>query len=84
MLRRKFFRVLGGLAGASSLLPAFRRKSVAHASSFMAAAGGVDSDPEDDAHFCATPAADRVFYALREGRIVSERLNEKTWQASEA
>ena len=32
------------------------------------------------AEFCATPAADRVFYALEGGKIISEKLDEARWK----
>uniref|UniRef100_E6PYP6 alpha-L-fucosidase n=1 Tax=mine drainage metagenome TaxID=410659 RepID=E6PYP6_9ZZZZ len=35
---------------------------------------------EDYARFCATPAADRLFYALENGRILSEKLAEGDWK----
>ncbi|HUX09465.1 MAG TPA: alpha-L-fucosidase, partial [Terriglobia bacterium] len=37
---------------------------------------------ENYARFCATPANERVFYALRDGRIVSEKLDNQTWRLS--
>jgi alpha-L-fucosidase len=40
---------------------------------------GFDTLTEDYAKFCATPADQRVFYALKSGKFVKERLNEATW-----
>ncbi len=37
---------------------------------------------ESYAEFCARPESERVFYALVNGRIVEQRLDEKTWEAS--
>jgi alpha-L-fucosidase len=37
---------------------------------------------DDYAKFCATPAGQRMFYALEAGRIAGQRLNEKNWQSS--
>ena len=34
---------------------------------------------EDYAKFCATPAGERPFYALENGKFVKESLDEKTW-----
>ena len=34
------------------------------------------------AEFCATPAEERVFYALVEGRIVEKKLDETAWKAT--
>jgi len=33
--------------------------------------------------FCATPAAERMFYALVDGKIVETRLDETTWKPTE-
>jgi alpha-L-fucosidase len=38
-----------------------------------------DHYTEDYARFCATPEQERVFYALHDGQIVSERLNDQAW-----
>ncbi len=35
---------------------------------------------EDYARFCATPESERVFYALRDGHIVSEKLVDADWK----
>ncbi len=43
-------------------------------------APGFDQYTQDYAQFCATPADQRVFYALVDGKIVSERLDESTWK----
>jgi len=39
-----------------------------------------DKYTEDYAAFCATPAPERVFYALENGKIVSEKLDESNWK----
>jgi alpha-L-fucosidase len=80
--RRNFFHILGGLAAAPVAWP-FRGPEPLKAASptpASASAGGFDRYTEDYARFCATPASDRVFYALHNGRIVSERLDNQTWK----
>ena len=76
MRRRKFFHVLGGVAAGSAFWPVSGSKSLAAGSSSalaaQAAASGFDHYTEDYAQFCATPANERVFYALRDGRIVAD------------
>jgi alpha-L-fucosidase len=37
---------------------------------------------ETYSHFCATPSGERVFHELRQGRFVTETLDESTWQVS--
>ncbi len=86
MRRRKFFRMLGGLAAQSAVWPLARadsqESSQAGASSHIATSGahGFDRYTEDYARFCATPESERVFYALRDGKIVAERLNDRDWK----
>jgi alpha-L-fucosidase len=41
--------------------------------------GSFDTYTEDYAAFCAKPADARVFYALVNGKIVAEKLDEATW-----
>ena len=64
--------------------PLSGRKSLAANSSSarpaQGAAKGFDHYTEDYAQFCATPANKRVFYALRDGRIVSEKLDNQGWK----
>ena len=83
MKRRKFLHVLGGLAGGSAVLSLSGRKALAAASaapSAQSSAGGFDKYTQDYAQFCATPADQRVFYTVRNGRIVSEKLNNQNWK----
>jgi alpha-L-fucosidase len=46
-------------------------------------AEGFEQPVRDYAEFCAQPESERVFYTLRDNRIVSERLDEKTWHPTE-
>ena len=79
MQRRRFFGLLGGFAAGSAFWPLSGHKLLAANSSGAVpaeeSAAGFDHYTEDYAKFCATPANERVFYALREGRIVSEKLD---------
>ncbi|HEX3987521.1 MAG TPA: alpha-L-fucosidase [Acidobacteriaceae bacterium] len=44
------------------------------------AAPGFDQYTQDYTQFCATPQEQRVFYALVDGKIVSEKLDENDWK----
>ena len=94
MRRRKFFQLLGGLAAqsaawsflgnkaaaADSVSPGAMKIARADSGATAAAAADFDQYTEDYAHFCAIPESGRVFYALRNGQIVSERLNNADWK----
>jgi len=84
MKRRKFFHLLGGLAAGAAILPSSNQTLFAANSSSAGPAqesvGGFDKYTEDYAHFCATPESERVFYALRDGRIVAEKLDDQNWK----
>jgi len=41
---------------------------------------GFDSITEDYGQFCATPASERTFFALVDGQIVAEKLDEAAWK----
>ena len=88
MRRRRFFHLLGGLAAQSVVFPLPGAKaspldpssSTPDAEGAVSVAPGFDRYTEDYAQFCATPEMERVFYALRDGRIVSEHLNNADWR----
>lgn len=87
MMRRKFLHNLGELAVGSAFWPLAGSMPSSPASpaspeapsaaSSASVASGFDHYTEDYAQFCATPASERVFYALRNGSIESERLDNK-------
>jgi alpha-L-fucosidase len=84
MRRRSFISMLGGLAASP-----FWKHSTGLALGQSAASSGLSSYPggfnqftEDYAAFCAKPEAERDFYALRDGRIVPVRLNNRDWKPS--
>ncbi|MGH9584145.1 MAG: alpha-L-fucosidase [Bryobacteraceae bacterium] len=76
MQRRDFFKLIGVAATA---LPISAQARDVQPTSLQS---GFDEYTEDYAKFCATPAAERVFYALRNGRVVSEKLNNQGWKPS--
>jgi alpha-L-fucosidase len=78
MRRRNFLYFLGGLAvspAGSSLI-----RPVQAASQTEPLPSGFNRYTQDYAQFCATPASERVFYALRNGQIVAEHLDEQSWK----
>jgi alpha-L-fucosidase len=44
---------------------------------------GFGAYTQDYAQFCATPASERVFYALEGGKIIREKLDEASWKPTE-
>ena len=61
-------------------MPALRTAARAQQSS---AANGFNKYTEDYAAFCAKPPHERVFYALVDGKIVSEKLNDQGWKSTD-
>jgi alpha-L-fucosidase len=86
-MRRREFCKLAAAAATTTAVPAFalgREVSAADQN-----AGAVPSPVEasgfnelnhDYAQFCATPASERTFYALTNGKIVGEKLDEQAWE----
>ena len=94
MQRRKFIHTLAGLAAPAAALSISGVKKAAlgslipshaetAASQTGAATAGFDQYSEDYAAFCATPENERIFYAVRNGSIVAEHLNEHDWKPTE-
>lgn len=95
MRRRKFFQLLGGLAAQSAALSMLGGKEglieAAAQSGSEAATVPEGNAPEpgfaqytqDYAGFCSTPERERVFYALRNGQIVSEKLSDANWKPTD-
>jgi alpha-L-fucosidase len=79
MQRRDFCKLIAAAAAATAV-PAAGQASNATASS---AFNALNSLTEDYARFCATPAGERMFYALERGRIIAEKLDEKTWEPAD-
>ncbi len=82
MIRREFLHVLGGIGAASPFWPLTGAAMPGHPSPAQSPALDFGRYTQDYAQFCATPAAERVFYTLRDGRIVSERLDNNSWRPS--
>ena len=86
MRRRDFCKLIAATAAASAM-PSVAETVEETKSPIGSGAATTDSVPsgfdtftEDYAKFCATPADRRVFYALRNGKFIKEKLDEKTWQ----
>ncbi|HEV2205664.1 MAG TPA: alpha-L-fucosidase, partial [Candidatus Acidoferrales bacterium] len=95
MRRRKFVQLLGGLAaqsaamsvigGKAAIVDAASRRASQNtdANGAAAPATGFGQYTQEYAQFCATPENERVFYALRNGKIVSERLDNSDWKPTD-
>lgn len=82
MNRREFACLLGAVASAPASFSFSARNETddkADTGGDSVSASGFNNYTEDWAHFCATPADERVFYAVIDGRIVSERLDNQIW-----
>ena len=75
MQRRGFCKLMAATA-ASAALPLHAQTADSMSADVPA---GFDQLTEDYAQFCATPAHERVFYALARGKIVREKLDNATW-----
>lgn len=74
MQRRDFCKIVAAsVAAAAAPLPLRAMAAMRPAES------GFDTLTEDYAKFCATPAGERTFYTLENGKITSEKLDEATW-----
>ncbi|HTU49105.1 MAG TPA: hypothetical protein VMF56_00845, partial [Acidobacteriaceae bacterium] len=75
MQRRDFCKLMAATAAAAAV------PSIAQSGdeSGLSMPAGFDKFTEDYAKFCATPADQRVFYAFEGGKIIQEKLDEKTW-----
>jgi alpha-L-fucosidase len=72
------------LAAAATALPLYGRAEGPSGEETLAnIPGGYNQFIEDYAQFCATPANERVFYALVKGRIVSQKLDKEAWHPTE-
>jgi len=87
MRRRDFCRLMAAAAAARAV-PGLAANGLAQSSdagtgSQADAAAGFDKISQDYAQFCATPEAQRLFYALEGNRIISENLDESSWKPTE-
>jgi alpha-L-fucosidase len=95
MQRRKFIHLLGGLAAQSAVTfgggtrRGFGTTLSSHGETPAAQSGatpapvGFNHYTEDYAAFCARPESERVFYALRNGSIGAEHLNNQDWKPND-
>ncbi|MFP5275848.1 MAG: alpha-L-fucosidase [Acidobacteriota bacterium] len=72
MQRREFCKLMAAAAAA--------RAVPATGESNAAAPAGFNTLHQSYADFCSTPAEQRVFYALVDGKIVEEKLSEANWE----
>ena len=85
MRRRDFCKLMAAAAAATAVpnsanVPADAAAQDLPPETLAPGASAFDQYTQDYAKFCATPAEQRVFYALEGGRIVSEKLDEGTWK----
>ena len=93
MRRRDFCRMIAATAaatavpeaalGAASATTGEPAGAIAQAGDAGVAAPGFDQLTQDYAQFCATPQDQRTFFALVDGKIVSEKLDESDWKPTE-
>jgi alpha-L-fucosidase len=76
MQRRDFCKLIAAAAAATAMPAVGQTGDAAQSPAFHA----FDTYTEDYAKFCATPADQRVFYALEGSQFVREKLDEKMWQ----
>jgi len=79
-MRRRDFCKLIAAATAAKAIPA---PSQAGDESAQTVPPGFNVLTQDYALFCSIPANERVFYALRDGKIVETKLDEATWHPTE-
>jgi alpha-L-fucosidase len=82
MQRREFCKLMAAAAAATAI----QSKALGQAASAGeppasgATPAGFNQLTQSYAEFCATPAAQRIFYALVGGKIMQQRLDEATWK----
>jgi alpha-L-fucosidase len=76
-MRRRDFCKLIAAAAASAAVPAVGQTGEPTQSAPM---NDFNTVTDDYAKFCATPADQRVFYALEDGKFVKVKLDEKNWK----
>ena len=83
MLRREFCKLVAATATTTAVSQAVKLSAQTGnrpAAADAAIPNGFNTLTEDYAQFCATPADQRTFYALVDGKIVGEKLDEATWR----
>ncbi|MBV8675345.1 MAG: alpha-L-fucosidase [Acidobacteriaceae bacterium] len=78
MLRRDFCKMMAAAAAATAV-----PESVWLSAETIDEPAGFNKLTHDYAQYCATPADQRVFYSLVDGKIVSEKLDDNAWKSTE-
>ena len=73
MQRREFCKVIASAAAATAVPAVAQTQNAAQLQAFNA----YNTYTEDYAKFCATPAGERVFYALENGQLVTKKAGRK-------
>ena len=76
MKRREFCKLVAAAAAARAI------PTRGQSSESAPPAEGFNTLRQSYADFCATPADQRIFYALVDGKIVREKLDESSWAAT--
>ncbi len=79
-MRRRDFCKLIAAAAAARAVPAVAQTSEPSQSAPL---NGFDTFTKDYAKFCATPAEERVFYTLEDGKFIKTKLDGKSWKPTE-
>ncbi|MGA7157452.1 MAG: alpha-L-fucosidase [Acidobacteriaceae bacterium] len=79
MHRREFCSLMAAAAAASALPAVGQNRGMG----LTGLPEGFNTLSEDFAQFCARAAHERVFYALVNGKIVKQRLDEATWKPTD-
>jgi alpha-L-fucosidase len=85
MQRRNFCKMIAAAAAAAALPEALQLSAQTQRAGIggTSSAAGFNNLTQDYAQFCATPDDRRVFYALVDGKIVAEKLDESAWEPTE-
>jgi alpha-L-fucosidase len=77
MRRREFCKLVAATAAVKAI------RAVGQSTSAAQLPAGFNSLRHSYEEFCATPASERIFYALVDGKIVEMKLDEATWKPDE-
>jgi alpha-L-fucosidase len=78
-VQRRDFCKLMAITAAARAVPAIGQAAQGSSQDVPA---GFNEYTQDYARFCALPPNKRVFYALRDGKIVQQKLNDAMWKAT--